>query len=274
MRRVLAPVAVGLVLVTAGCGGGGDDPAQIVRAAATRTADANSSRLELTVDVAGAQAGTVTASGTFDYESRRGTLSMDLSQVPNASGMGTLDAVVDGSVIYLRFPPEIAAQIPGGKPWVKIDIETAGRQAGLDVAQFGGFDQSDPTQALQYLEGASDDTTEVGEEDVRGTPTTHYRATLDLRKAADGLSGEAREAFESGIDELGVTKVPADIWVDEEGRARKLTYTVDVSEVSGGEADRVVVTMELFDFGVEVDASPPAADEVFDVSSFTGAGAG
>lgn len=263
MRRGLVSVVAvvaGIALV-AGCSSGGDDPGQVVRAAATKTAAAESSRLALTVDVhSGAQTGTVTAEGAFDYGNRRGRMTMDLSSVAGAMGLGTVEAIVDGPVLYMKFPAAIAAQLPGGKSWVKIDVEAAGKQAGLDMSQLSDLQQGDPTQALQYLRGASDDVTKVGEEEVRGAHTTHYTATLDLEKAASSLSGAARKAYDDAVAKLGTSTLPADVWVDDAGRARKLTFRQSAADV----------TLELFDFGVDVATAPPPADQVVDLASILG----
>lgn len=273
MRRFLVSLAAATTLVAAGCGGGSDDPVQVVRAAATRTADADSSRIAMTVEVEGAQSGTVTANGAFQFDPPLGTMTMDLSGVPGAAGMGTMEAVVDGTVIYMKFPAAMAAQLPGGKAWVKIDLATAGEQMGVDLAQLMQASQSDPTQALQYLEGASDDIAEVGDEEVRGVATTHYRGTVELRRAASQYEGAQREALESAIDLLGTDSLPIDVWIDDDGRARKIRYSVDMSQASSGAVGRTSVTLEMFEFGVDVVAEPPPADQVFDLSSLSGGGA-
>jgi hypothetical protein len=259
MRRLLGGVVAAITFVSfvGACGGAGDDPAQIVRAAASKTEAANSSRLAVTVDVhRGPRKGAVTAEGAFDYGSRTGRMSMDIA------GLGAIDAIADGAVIYMKFPAALARQLPGGKSWVKLDMETAARQSGFDLSELAQVQQGDPTQALQYLRGASDDVKKVGEEDVRGAHTTHYEGTFDLKKAASSLSGAERTAFDRAIARLGTSTLPADIWIDDAGRARKLTFTQDAADV----------TLELYDFGVGVDATPPAPSEVVDLAELLGGG--
>jgi hypothetical protein len=267
MRRLLGGVVTAITFVSflGACGSGGDDPAQIVRAAATKTEAANSSRLAVTVDVhQGAQKGAVTAEGAFDYGTRTGRMSMDLSSMPGAGavGLGTMEAIVDGSVLYMKFPPALAQQLPGGKSWVKLDVEAAARQSGFDASELSQVQQGDPTQALRYLRGASDDVRKIGEEDLRGAHTTHYAATLDLKKAATSLSGAQRTAYDKAIAKLGTSTLPADVWIDDGGRARKLSFTRDAADV----------TLELYDFGVDVDAVPPPVSDVVDLAELLGGG--
>ena len=52
------------------------------------------------------------------------------------------------------------------------------------------------------------------------------------------------------------------MWVDDKGRVRKLHYDVP--------GDAGSVTMELYDFGVAVDATPPPADQVADLGALLG----
>lgn len=254
---MLVGVLAAMALLVGACGSGGDDPAQIVRAAASKTEAADSSRLAVTVDVRqGAQQGAVTAEGAFDYRTRRGRMSMDIP------GFGAIDAIADGSVLYMKFPAALAQQLPGGKPWVKLDVEAAARQSGFDLSELSQVQQGDPTQALQYLRGASDEVKKIGEEDLRGAHTTHYTATLDLKKAASSLSGARRAAYDKAIAKLGTASLPADVWIDDAGRARKLSFTQDAAEV----------TLELYGFGVEVDAAPPPASDVVDLAELLGGG--
>lgn len=267
MRRTLSALVAGLVLLVPACGNGDASPVEIVRAAATRTSE-TSSRFSMTVEVPGAQGGTITGEGAFDYGDRRGTFSIGIP------GMGSVDAIMDGLVMYMRFPEQVRAEIPGGKQWIRLDLATLSEKAGVDLSALLQAQQSDPTQTLQFLRGASDDVREVGEEDVRGEPTTHYTATLDLDQAAEQLEGDARTAYEQAVKRLGTTSLPIDVWIDDEGRARRMQFTQDMSALMPGQgaSGDMSFRMELFDFGVDVEAEPPPADQVADLGALLGAG--
>ena len=114
----------------------------------------------------------------------------------------------------------------------------------------------------------------VGTEDVRGSATTHYRAVVDLNKAAD-QSPTARDAIKSTVKLLGSSSMPVDVWVDAQGRVRRMKYVVDLSKskVTASTASvpgSVTFTLELFDFGVPVQAVVPPADQVVDLSALSG----
>jgi hypothetical protein len=175
-----------------------------------------------------------------------------------------MEMIFDQLVIYMRFPPEIQAQVPGGKSWVKVDLEALGEQLGIDLGAVMQFSQSDPTQSLQYLRGASDDFEEVGSEPVRGVDTTHYRGTIDLRKATEHLPEDARDSIERVVELTGVGKLPFDVWIDDDGLARRVKYEQPLP-ATGGEDASMELTMEFFDFGVDVDVAPPPAEGVIDM---------
>jgi hypothetical protein len=277
MRRLAAIGLLGLLgLLAAGCGGGGT-PASVVllRDAPKKTSDARTSRLEVVIESAGAQNGgqapPIKIAGEADYQAHRGHMLIDLSQfgLPGPP----IDAVFDNATVYEKFPPALAATLPSGKSWVKVDLAAAGRKVGVDVNALSQGQAGDPSQTLDYLRGASSDIKKVGSEDVRGTQATHYRAVVDLNKAA-AESPKASEAIKSTIKLLGTATQPVDVWVDAEGRVRRMKYAVDLSKskvpTSTGVPGSVTFTLDLFDFGVPVQATLPPADQVVDLGALTG----
>ena len=81
----------------------------------------------------------------------------------------------------------------------------------------------------------------IGNETLRGVPTTHYRGTIDAIDA------------------------PVDVWVDGDGRARKVTVaTVDRRGI------KVETEIEYYDFGVELDVTVPPARDVLDFTDIFG----
>ena len=273
---VLAVAAVFAVGVANGCGG--DSPQSAVAEAATKTAEAGTSRLALEVEtsLSGEEPVAFTGTGAFDYEGKRGRMRMDMSELLEASGapaaQGDVQVVFEGLVVYMKFPL-LTRQLPGKKPWVKIDLDTVGKEQGVDLGALSNLNQGDPTQALQYLKATSGDVEEVGREEVRGEETTRYRATIDLRKVPDVAPPEERERIRRTIDQVveasGESEIPTDVWVDDEGRVRRQRYT---QKLAAGEDRRaeMTFTMEFFDFGVDVSAEPPPASKVTDISKIIG----
>jgi hypothetical protein len=189
-------------------------------------------------------------------------MTLDLFGVGGHSA--SMQMIFDELVIYMRFPPGLGAELPGGKSWVKMDLEALGKQQGIDLGELTQFGQTNPTQSLWFLQGASDDFEEVGEEEVRGVGTTHYRGTVDLRKAAEQISEAARTTAERLIELMGVSKLPFEVWIDDEGLARRIKYEQPLPAAAGEDAS-MTLTMDFFDFGVDVDVEPPPESEVTDI---------
>jgi hypothetical protein len=273
-RRTLALLTLALAALPLACGGESLSPQAAVAQAATKYEEAGSSRVSMSATTTGVPGGpfTFTAEGEFDRE--RGRMTMDMSELGEATGgafAGELEMILDDLVMYMKFPEAITEQLPGGKSWVRIDLREAGKEFGIDLEELMQVQQSDPSQSLQYLRGASDDFEEVGEEEVRGVETTHYRGTIDLHKAVEQLPENARESFERAIDLIGTDELPLDVWIDGDGMARRMKYEQPLPS-AGGEEGAMELTMEFFDFGVDVDVEPPPSDEVIDIKELIGAG--
>jgi len=263
MRRfpliALLVLLVGVVL--AGCGSDGPDgsPAEVLAAATKQTQDAKSSRVAIDVSTAGAQPVKVTGEGVFDYAGK-GTLNLDLPFGENGAP-ARVESIIDGDTVYQKFPPELAARLPGGKQWLKYSLKDLQESQGGAAAGTS----NDPTQSLTFLRGISGEVTEVGKEDVRGDEATHYKATIDLQKAA-AAAGPQKPAFDQLISQFAGTTFPADIWIDDEGRVLKMVYTADIKPSGSTAAQKATTSLELFDFGAEVTINPPPASEVTDAS--------
>jgi hypothetical protein len=250
MRR-LAVVAA-LALLGAGCGGGGSASPDDIAHAATKTAHAGS--LEADFDISG-QGIKGNGSGVFNTgKNRSGQLSMKVTsngrEIP-------VDTIVSGDVFYMR-SPAFARAVSGDKEWIKLDIAKLAQQQGVDLS--GLLDASPtPTNALAYLAGARD-VKKVGFESVGGVKTTHYQVTVDLRRAADRASGSEQTALKNVISQTGITKLPLDVWIGDNGYIRRVEY-----EEHAGRQQAARVAMVLHDFGDPVSIKPPPSNSVVDL---------
>lgn len=285
LPALLVLLLLGLVL--AACGGDGDDAGGAGSPVATLTpqrlalvADRTTAKggvrmsLQQTMTIAGQGSVPATAEGHFDTERQRGemTMSMDLSSLGGgpAPGGGTVKQrmIFDGLTFYMR--SEMSEQfLPAGKRWLKIDLDAVGKQMGLDIGALTGQGASqDPTQVLAYLRAASGDVTRVGSETVRGVATTHYKATIDFRKVPDSAPADQRAAVRRSIEQLielsGASTAPIEVWIDEDGLARRIVSAT----TTGTQAQRIKLRqrIELFDFGTKVDVKLPRAGAVLDAS--------
>jgi hypothetical protein len=256
-----------------------EDSLARVQGAAAKVTDARSARISMTMTTtfAGEQvaAGTATTQGVYDYAANKGQLDTTV-KTAGLPFRVTERTLVIGSTTYLKLtdmpegqePPPGVPPIPEEhhKPWMKVDFpkELAGENPfGLGFGPIPDVNGADPTQALSYLKSATSKVERVGSEQVRGTPTTRYAATFDAAK----LAAQAPEEFQGFVDEMGLSfPKPADVWVDEQGRLRKIHYamTMKVPKEMGAPASMMTneMTMELYDFGVPVDVRPPPADQV------------
>ena len=246
-------VAVGLAVAVTGCGSGGGaespdrlEPRAAIAAALEQNEEVESSRFSLTSTTAfGGQNVEFGAEGLFDYASTTGELTFTLP-----GGGGELRQRVLGDSLYLELPTEQGV-------FYELKLSEL-----VDTSLAGA---SDPTAGLQALEGASDDVTEVGKEEVRGAETTHYRGTLDVQKSLEALKGPLRDVLDQALANADVKDVPFDAYIDDDGRLRRLdqTLTIENPEMPG-QSIEVTTQLEVYDFGVEVDVEKPPADAVRD----------
>src|SRR4051794_22157149 len=275
MRRlsVLALVPMlAAALALAACGEGTVAAATIVRNVPAKTEKAKTARMAINVTGSGggSQAINVTADGVIDITSKRGDLTMDLGQ----AGLGKMRVLMFGTLLYVQLPPQLQGQIPGGKPFLKLDLTALSKQQGLDL---GALTQQNPdaSSQLAILNGAGSDFKKVGSEKLRGTSTTHYAGTVDLTKAAAAATTpEKKAALDKVREQLGTSTFPVDVWVDGQGRLRKLTYKMDLSKAAAasksGVSGEMNVNVELFDYGVPVNVTEPPADQATDLSALLG----
>jgi hypothetical protein len=164
--------------------------------------------------------------------------------------------------------PFLASQLPDGKEWVKVDLAKAAALQGVQLNDIQSFARgSDPREALDYLRSISGDLTRLGTEDVRGVPTTHYFAAVDLQKALARAAKQAgQQGFLAQLQNMptAVASIPVDVWVDADDLVRRMTMSfVFASPVAQQRQAKASMEMELFDYGepVTVDA-PPTGDVV------------
>jgi hypothetical protein len=239
--------AVLLAAALAGCG-------SVSSADLERSADATAaetSRFELSFHVKGIELNKdrdfkFVASGLFDYPNERGLMRMDESD-PSEDELPTEFRLI-GKTGYERWV------FDGKTYWEKDEeVETSDDPSELLVPYPGG--PTKPTDVLRRVLMASDETKELGDEDVRGVETTHYRAKVDGRKLLQQM--ERADKLHTPEEVWGDRFFPVELWIDEESRVRRIRLA------EGADANEsTVMTIEFFDYGVDVDVEPPPADQV------------
>jgi hypothetical protein len=300
--RLIAIIGVATAgLVLAGCGSSSTSsstppsqvgPAQLISSAAVKSTGTPSMKTDLTVTMLSSKlpGGRIdlTATGALDNTNHRMNMRLDMSKLVTqfggaAAALGTPGEWVgeeigdfgDGrAIMYMRLPA-LAKVIPGGKPWIKMDLNAIGSQAGIDLSQFTQF-TNDPSRMIDWLRAASGDVTTIGTEKVDGVETTHYRATVDLDKYPDLVPAEQRDAMRKAIDSLEktthVTEFPMHVWVGKgDGLVRKVSTVL--TQTIQGQTVNVVTSERFYDFGSQVDVALPSDDQVTDLTALaTGTG--
>lgn len=263
MRRALGLVLVILAACTPLACGNGETANEVlspqdVAAAAARTAEVATFRasLESTIEASG-QTMQTSGEGEFAAKGKRGHMTVTSSLEGSEFEM---ELVMAWPVMYMRFPPELGAELPPGKHWVSFDMQKLGEKLGFDFQQLMQADQTDPLQGLAYLRRLTDLET-VGEEDVRGVETTHYRGVVDLRRVADEVPG-MKTSIERFIELTKVERVPAEAWLSADGLVRRIKFAYDDMQLAPGQSADMTMQMELYDFGAAVTVEEPPADEV------------
>ena len=334
----VAPCLAMIVVMTASAGDHPDDPAEAadgvgprsLLAAADTTRAAVSARVELRTIVAG-PAGPVALvhRGAFADGGVRARAESDMSEVAaalEAAGQ-ELDGdwtrptgiVVDGDSVYSQLGPMAEALGRAPDDWARARLsEVAGPASVADNDTLALA--LDPLGPLDLLRHPVVDIVLVGDDEVRGTPTRHVRARLDLTAAgatlgddvpaeadetgdrldetagpegspqvgqsggsdaaspgaagngaaANGRNGVAQGnapgttpadppagSFEARLVAAGITALPVDVWLDEEGAVRRLTVTIEG-------AASVTTTFEVYDIDADVDVAPPDPADVIE----------
>jgi hypothetical protein len=251
MRRLVIVLVVALFLPTAG------QAANPVVAAAKRSAAAKTTKLQLhmTANVPGTPR--VVMSGTGATSSRSVTIHTQMSSAGQRFAMDAIGLVEGGGYVMYMRSPIFQSQLPGGKSWVRIDLQKAGANIGFDFASLIG-----QRETLAPLEHGLVSTKRIGAERVAGMAATHYRAVVDLRRAALAVPAYAKQlAIVERATGVRLGRVTQDVWVGADGRIRRLRSTTPTA--AQGARGTTVQTMTFLAYDVPVSITAPPRARVF-----------
>ena len=233
-------------LAFGGCGASDSRDADDVAAAATRTVAAGSSRMEA---VGESEDETVRIEGAIDYAARRASFTFEVeSRDEDDRESGEFRYVGDTAYVDSTFLG-LAGTGVESKRWLAMDLRE--NEASLDSLLLP-FPFIDPAHTLELLLDVSHEVEQAGEEDVRGVATEHYRLTIDLERVVEEAPARLRSRLRRELDAASEKTRRLELWIDGEGLVRRLSVP-DSDEK---------VTIDFFDFGVDVDVEAPPADEV------------
>ena len=224
--------------------GNGRNGTQAVLASYGATRDSGTARTAFII-TGGGQSASVEGVGDLRSGDAVGMVNLPL--------VGTVRVLSAGGVLYVEVPEQFR-QFTGGKPWASTNAVNLLQMANAALGGIGLSQPFNPAEVLSYIRDVSGQVTEVGHDTIRGATTTHYRASIDLSRVGDRASPEAQPGLR-GAAAAPSQPLPADLWVDDQGRLRKLSIVIPGPMP-------VTATFELWDFGVRVDAVAPPPDQV------------
>ncbi|MDQ1046725.1 hypothetical protein [Streptomyces sp. V4I2] len=260
-------VAVGFLVCSCfgavGCSGSGTavgedarggDPVEILHRAADTLVDAGSSKARTSMEMAtGGTRVTIRGRGVYDYRRQLGQLKVMLPQDPaGTSDRRPITELLAPGALFMK---NRGAGVPVDK-WVRVDTAT------LTDGNLVTGGATDPFAAAEVLRGTRT-ATYVGRTEVAGTAVRHYRGTADLGQAARDASAGNKGPLAAAAKGFATARVPFDVYLDDEGRIRKVRHRF--SFVNGQQKGTVAVasTTLLYDFGVLADVRLPAAGDIY-----------
>lgn len=260
---VAAGLVVGVCVGAGGCSGdgvaaadarGAGDAVAVVRRAADALVDAGSSQARTSMEMAtGGTRVTIRGEGDYDFRRQLGQLRVQLPQ--DAAGASEHRPITELLAPGALFMKNRGAGVPADK-WVRVDTGT------LSDGNLVTGGATDPYAAAEVLRGTST-ATYAGKTEVAGTPVRHYRGVADLAVAAKSASAGNGAALKAAAKGFATTRVPFDVYLDDQGRIRKVRQRF--SFVNGQRRGTVAVasTTLLYGFGAPVDVRLPASSDIY-----------
>jgi hypothetical protein len=279
-------------------GGGGDAgppptdvTAESVRAAADASAGVESFAYEIDMtytglaEVPGApetmpDQANLAIGGVADVAAGQSQAEMDVTDMLSMMGAGGGDAegfegasvrtVVDGDTAYVNYG-ELGSSY-GVEPdqWLRIGADQLAQNVG-SVSGPGGLSPTDPAGFADLLRGvdADEDVVVQGEEDVRGTGTTHVIATANLEGAIAAAPAERQTGLEQQFGQLGLEEIPVHLWLAGDGLPRRVEVVAEPGDVDSLGGVGLSVVVESYDYGEPVEVEVPVEGLVVDGDALT-----
>ncbi|MGA5519395.1 hypothetical protein ACPMJQ_34450 [Streptomyces pseudogriseolus] len=230
------------------------DPVEVLRTAADALVEAGSSQTRTSLEMAtGGTRVTIRGEGVYDYRKRLGRLKVRLPQDPaGAAEDRPITELLAPGALYMK---NRGAGVPDDK-WVRVDTAT------LSDGNLVTGGATDPFAAAEVLRGTRA-ATFVGRTEVAGARVRHYRGTADLEAASQAASEVNRGPLGAAATGFATARVPFDVYLDDEGRIRKIRHRFSFVNGERQEPVAVASTTLLYDFGAPADVRLPAAGDIY-----------
>jgi hypothetical protein len=224
----------------------------------------------------------LTASGRFLTSLHQGSMTMQMSLPASAAAVAgrslKMQVVVVPGTFYMKLPPQLAAKVPGAKPWWKINLSQAAKLAGipgLGSLMSGTSDLSNPGQYLNFLRATSDGSVkDLGSATVHGVQTTHYRAQIDFAKLPSAVPASDRAAAQrlvTALQSRGAAPhgVPVDAWIDTKNLIRRIQLAY-AQPLPNGHAADLAIKVDYLDYGPQAAPTLPPPSQTLDLFALLG----
>jgi hypothetical protein len=278
-------MALGAVALTiAGCGSSSSPPpstATLTNAAYVSSA-ATGYRIVMNLRETLPGAGQVNVAGAGAFRlvpKHEGSFNMQFN-IPAAASSGLsnlqMQAVFVPGTIYVKLPPPLSSRIPGGKPWVQVNLNQLGRASGIPgLASLinGSSSVSNPAQYLDFLRATASGTVkDLGQATVNGIKTTHYHAVVDLNKLPNVVPASSRAAVQQLVTALrsrgAAAQLPIDAWIDSGHRVRRVSTAY--SQPINGQQVGVALRVDFVEYGPQPAPTIPPASQTQNLLALTG----
>lgn len=232
-----------------------DDPVSLVAGAGDAAVEAGTARLAMRYEMTSEEAKLgFSATGAIDFTSNRGQLTL-------TAGGQDFDIRNDGATTYVSVA-EASRSLSNGLPWVSYPTDDA-NTSDLDLGGGARLDLASPTSLLEQLT-AIGEVEDLGDDEVNGAESVHYRTTIDLaaelRSSLEDSAARSGERIEDVLDELEPSPAVLDVWIADELPTR-ISLTSTFGFVGPSLTQRI--ELDLTDYGIAVDVVVPPANEVY-----------
>jgi hypothetical protein len=259
-KRVVVPAAAAaavvivaaIVLVVVRGGSTPQTPAQVLTAAAHKSADLSSLTATFSEQASGVNGGSVSAT----VKEIRKPLQMSMSMTELAGGQSiSLSAVINSKAMYMKLGA--AAGLPSSMAGKWLEIPLTGLDSGSFASLIESAESQNPVSQIQVLLAGKQlraDGTQV----VDGVETTRYTGSITPSTALKMLPASSRTFLTPMLKEMQGNS-HFTIWIDGSDQIRKV---VENENVSG---QPVTVTMTLGNFNQPLTITLPPASQVMKI---------
>ena len=162
----------------------------------------------------------------------------------SSTGAQAMEIILIDQMMYLKSP-----DMGTGDKYLKIDLSDPD-------SLFGMLGKAtDPEVMFEALETPKK-LELIGEEEVDGVATNHYRITIDPATYLKAMD------FPDAMKEFLPKELVTEMWVDGDNLPRKFAQTIETPSPAGGEPIPSTTEGTYSDFGTDVDIEAPPADQV------------